>query len=74
MTDEFRAKAAQARRLAKSMHGGDPAIARLLELAEHFDALAEQAERGIVPPSEAVQQPAQQQQQPQPKDDESETP
>ena len=63
MTDDYRKKAAQARRLARSIHGDDPAVARLLEMAEDFDALAAQAEGGILRSGEAVQQPAQQQQQ-----------
>ncbi len=46
MTDNYREKAAQARRLAGSIPG-DPAAARLLEMAEHFDALAREAELGF---------------------------
>jgi hypothetical protein len=63
MTDNYREKAAHARRLARSIHCDDPAIARLLEMAKDFDALAAQAEGGILRSGEEVQQPAQQQQQ-----------
>jgi hypothetical protein len=66
MRDNYREKAAQARRLARSIHGDDPAAAHLLEMAEHFDGLAAQAERGILSSGDAVQQPPQQQQQQQP--------
>ena len=77
--NDYRGKAAQARRLARSIPG-DPAAKRLLEMADHFDALAAEAERGFVGDTSAEptqQQPQaqqqQQQQQPPQTEDEADT-
>jgi hypothetical protein len=58
MTDNYREKAAQARRLARSIPE-DPAAKRLLEMADHFDALAKEAELGF--PGDIFREPTQQQ-------------
>ena len=71
--NDYRDKAAQARRLARAIPG-DPAAKMLLEMADHFEALAVEAERGFageksIEPTQQQPQAQQQQQQPQTDDD-----
>lgn len=63
MTDEYREKAAQCRRLAGAIMG-DPAADRLLKMADEFEELALQAALGNLWSAQASQQPAHQRQQP----------